>query len=146
VEESNNPYHRHIEALAISVIDDYGVDNPPVPVEKILSDPPQGLQKIDISDLSLVFGVGEHEHEYRLALGRLLYRELCRTGNNGELPYNNDVARQFAMSLLMPHEWVRSTARRPLISLHRLSEIYRVPEYAMASRLVQLGLRVRGMD
>ena len=137
---------QQIEALVASVVEDYGADSPPVPVEKILSDPPQGLNRIDISDLSLVFGVGEHEHEYRLALGRLLYRELCRTGNAGDLPYTNDVARQFAMALLMPRDWIKSTARRPLITLHRLSQIYQVPEYAVASRLVQLGLRVRGMD
>jgi hypothetical protein len=146
VDESGSYQQQQIETLVAAVVDGYGANGPPVPVERILSDPPHGLNRIDISDLSLVFGVGEHEHEYRLALGRLLYRELCRAGNAGDLPYTKEVARQFGMALLMPREWIKATARRPLITLRQLSELYQVPEYAVASRLTQLGLRVRGMD
>ncbi|MGC9346959.1 MAG: ImmA/IrrE family metallo-endopeptidase [Anaerolineae bacterium] len=146
MDEPESYQQRQIETLVASIVDGYSTEEPPVPIEKILSDPPRGLSRIDISDLSLIFGVGEHEHEYRLALGRLLYRELCRCGRAGDLPYTNDVARQFATALLMPREWIRTTARSPRITLHRLSEIYQVPEYAVARRLVQLGLRVPGMD
>jgi hypothetical protein len=138
---------KRIEALAISVLRDYHVNRPPVPVEKILSDPPKGLERVDISDLSLVFGVGEHRHEYRLALGRLLYRELCRTQTGPDpVPYSSDAARQFSLVLLMPTAWITAAARRPLVTLRHLSETFEVPEYAVASRLVQVGQRVRGMD
>lgn len=141
----------HIESLAGTILRDYGVKSPPVPIEKILTNPPGGLEAVDIRDMSLVFGVGEHRYEYRLALGRLLYRELCRTGfgtaaETAALPTNSDAARHFAMAVLMPAAWLRKAARRRRANLHDLSLDYQVPDYAMATRLVQLGYRVKGMD
>lgn len=140
---------QHIEALAIKLVDYFNFERPPIPVEKILSTPPDGLNSIDISDLSLVFGIGEHRYEYRMALARLLYREVCRASVDwdvAEYPYNNDAARYFAAGLLIPVEWVIKAIRRPLANLQQLSEDFQVPEYAMASRLVQLGKRVKGMS
>lgn len=137
-----------IEDLAIKLVEHYGFKRPPIPVEKVLYEPPEGLAGVDISDLSLVFGVGEHRHEYRMALARLLYREICRASENWEqnYPYNNDAARYFATSLLVPTPWVIKATRRPFITLETLSEEFQVPEYAMASRLVLLGKRVKGMS
>ncbi len=139
---------RRIEDLATKLIQHYDFKRPPVPVEKILSDPPEGLNSVDISDLSLVFGIGEHRYEYRMAMARLLYREICRASANWsqDYPYNNDAARFFATCLLIPTSWVVKAAWRPLVTLQQLSEDFQVPDYAMASRLVQLGKRVKGMS
>jgi hypothetical protein len=139
---------QHIEALAIKLVNHYDFERPPIPVEKILSTPPEGLNSIDISDLSLAFGIGEHRYEYRMALARLLYREVCRASAEWDVdyPYNNNAARYFAASLLIPAEWAIKAIRHPLVNLQQLSEDFQVPEYAMASRLVQLGKRVRGMS
>ena len=139
---------KRIEALSIKIISHYSFKRPPIPIEKILSDPPEGLTSVDISDLSLVFGIGEHRYEYRMAMARLLYREVCRTSESWEqsFPYSNDAARYFAASLLVPAKWALKAAKRPFISLQQLSEDFQVPDYAMASRLVQLGKRVKGMS
>ena len=139
---------KRIEALSIRIINHYKFKRPPIPIEKILSNPPEGLTSVDISDLSLVFGIGEHRYEYRMAMARLLYREVCRTSVNWEesFPYSNDASRYFATSLLVPAKWTLKAAKRPFISLQQLSEDFQVPDYAMASRLVQLGKRVKGMS
>lgn len=139
---------KRIEELSIRIVSNYDFNRPPIPVEKILSDPPEGLTSVDISDLSLVFGIGEHRYEYRMAMARLLYREICRTSESWKesFPYSNDAARYFAASLLVPAKWALKAAKRPFISLQQLSEDFQVPDYAMASRLVQLGKRVKGMS
>jgi Zn-dependent peptidase ImmA (M78 family) len=84
-----------------------------------------------------------------MAMARLVYREICRLGSEGwageEFPYNNEAARAFAAYLLVPEDWAVKAARRPFISLEKLSESFQVPEYVMASRLAQLGKSVRGM-
>lgn len=139
---------QRIEELTIKLINHYQFELPPVLVEKVLSAPPEGLISVDISDLSLAFGIGEHRYEYRMAMARLLYREICRASADWEIdyPYNNDAARYFAASLLIPAAWVTKAVRRPFITLQQLSEDFQVPEYAMSSRLVLLGKHVKGMS
>lgn len=138
-----------IHQLTIRILDHYKFKKPPVPVEKVISAPPDGIQSMDLSDMSLVFGIGEHRYEYRMAMARLVYREVCRSGSSGwageEFPYHNEAARHFAACLLVPEAWVTKAARRPFISLEQLSESFQVPEYVMASRLAQLNKRVKGM-
>ncbi len=137
-----------LEVLARQILNTYKLNEPPVPIETILQHPPRELlPAIDITDLSLVFGMGEHRYEYRVAIARLLYRELCRQKNEdgGTLPYTNEAAQYFAAVLLTPTEWVLKYTRRPLVNLQQISEAFQVPEYLMASRLAQLGKRVRGM-
>lgn len=138
---------KNIESLAVKLIEYYEFSRPPIPVDKILYQPPEGLESVDISDLSLVFGIGEHRYEYRMALARLLYREICRASQEWEqnYPYTNNASRYFASSLLVPAQWVTKAIRKPFVTLQSLSEDFQVPEYAMASRLVQLGKRVKGM-
>ena len=138
-----------IEELAQEIIDSYNFREPPVPIEKILKSPPPNLLvNVDISDLSLVFGIGEHQHEYRMAVARLLYREICRQDNSkvNRMPYNKEAAHQFAAALLIPQKWVPRATRWPWVTLIKVSEKFQVPEYAMAARLAQLGREVRGMD
>ena len=143
-----------IESLVEVILSHYSVMEPPVPIEKILTNPPGGLDAVDIRDMSLVFGVGEHRYEYRLALARLLYRELCRTEYTGidaapdvePLPYNSEAARHFAMAVLMPLAWLHAAAPRRRATLHDLAETYQVPGYAMAARLANLGYTIKGME
>ncbi len=139
---------KRIEELSVKIVGYYDFKRPPVPIEKILSSPPEGLTSVDISDLSLVFGIGEHRYEYRMAMARLLYREIYHTSTTWAEPFpsSNDAARYFATSLLVPAVWAVKATKRPFISLQQLSEDFQVPDYAMASRLVQLGKRVKGMS
>ncbi|MEA3309460.1 MAG: hypothetical protein U9Q70_08110 [Chloroflexota bacterium] len=139
-----------IETLAQQIIDNYDFREPPVPIEQILKSPPPNLLgAIDISDLSLVFGIGEHHHEYRLAVARLLYREICRQESLhgvGKLPYNKAAAHHFAVALLIPRKWIKRAIRWPWVTLINVSEKFQVPEYTMAARLAQMGRNVHGMD
>ncbi len=138
-----------ITALAEQIIDNYNFHEPPIPIEQILKSPPSNLLgAIDISDLSLVFGIGEHHHEYRMAVARLLYREICRqeSTNGGDMPYSKAAAHHFAAALLIPRKWIARATRWPWVTLINVSEKFQVPEYAMAARLAQLGRKVRGMD
>lgn len=141
---------QQLETLASNMLDSCNCTRPPVPVEQILAHPPEGLQSVDVGDLSLVFGLGDHRYEYRLAMARLLYREICRSGAEGwaqvKLPFNNESSRYFAICLLIPAPWLTKALRNPLVTLEQLSEMFQVPEHAMASRLVQLGKKVRGMS
>lgn len=140
---------QRLDALASEILDIYSLSEPPVPIETIMQHPPRKLlpAAVDITDLSLVFGISEHRYEYRVAVARLLYRELCRykDEHNESLPYNNDAARYFAAVLLIPAEWALRYIRRPLINLQQISEAFQVPDYMMASRLAQMGKRIRGM-
>ena len=142
-------YQAQLDALIVRVLDYYKLQRPPVPIERMLAHPIEGLQQVDMTDLSLVFGIGEHRDEYRMAMGRLLYREICRQGPSGwaaqEYPYSTEAARYFAASLLVPSEWLLKAVRRPLINVATLSETYQVPDYVVATRVAQIGKRVRGM-
>jgi len=144
---STNDQQR-IEELAMKLVEHYNFKRPPVQIEIVLSNPPEGLSSVDISDMSLVFGIGEHRYEYRMAMARLLYREICRASADWEqnYPYSNDASKYFAASLLVPASWLQKAARRPLVTLQQLSEEFQVPDYAIASRLVQMGKRVKGMS
>ncbi|MCD4737864.1 MAG: hypothetical protein K8R89_01210 [Anaerolineae bacterium] len=137
-----------IEALAQQIIDYYDFKEPPIHIEQILKSPPSDLLgAIEISDLSLVFGIGEHHHEYRMAVARLLHREICRqeSASGGNMPYNKAAAHHFAAALLIPKKWISRATRWPWVTLINVSEKFQVPEYAMAARLAQLGRSIRGM-
>ncbi len=140
---------RRLDQLAQEVLSYYAFDRPPVAIERILQEPPSNLiEAVDVSDLSIVFGIGEHRYEYRLAMARLLYREICRSNDKMAqgLPTSNEASRYFASTLLMPRDWVLKASRRPFVTLDRLSADFQVPPYVMATRLAQLGRRVRGME
>lgn len=140
---------KKIDALVKSILKNYPFRQPPVPIEEILRRPPDDLiDAVDLSDLSMVFGIGEHQHEYRMAMARLLYREICRreSGTDDDLPYNREASRHFAAALLIPEPWVNRATLWPWASLQKLSEKFEVPEYVMAARLAQLGKEVKGME
>ncbi|MBN1259842.1 MAG: ImmA/IrrE family metallo-endopeptidase [Anaerolineae bacterium] len=136
-----------IDDLAQKIVKSYGIRRPPIPVETILKHPPiPELEAVDITDLSLVFGIGEHPYEYRMAIARLLYREICRSQSLAAgLPINREAARYFAACLLIPKIWILKALRRPRVTLQQLSEAFQVPEYVMTTRLAYLGKEVRGM-
>jgi hypothetical protein len=140
---------RTLERLTRAILKNYRFKGPPVPIETIMSSPPEGLlEAVDISDLSIVFGVGEHRYEYRMAMARLLYREICRRERDHgmELPHGAGASRYFASALLIPKKWVLRATRWPFTTLKDLAEKFEVPEYVMAPRLMQLGKQVRGME
>lgn len=132
--------HDQLEALAARILDSYTFIGPPVAVERILSKPPLGLTAVDISDLSLIFSAGEHQYEYRLALGRLLYREILRDDSVGKaLPFTREAAAYFAMALLLPAAWIQDSLEAQGNTVETLSARYQVSRETMARRLKQLG-------
>lgn len=129
-----------LEALAAKILDSYTFVGPPVAVERILSKPPLGLAAVDISDLSLIFSAGERQYEYRLALGRLLYREILRDDSVGkDLPFTREAAAYFAMALLLPAAWIQDALTAHGATLEALSARYQVSRETMSRRLKQLG-------
>jgi hypothetical protein len=143
-------HHDQLEALATRILQHYTFAEPPVPVERILSKPPLRLTSVDISDLSLVFGTGERQYEYRLALGRLLYREILRdedtrgervpeTGIDKDLPFSREAASYFAMALLLPAAWLAASTQKRDITLETLSARYQVSRDTMIQRIKQIG-------
>jgi len=140
---------QRLDELVDWILGHYNFRRPPVPIEVVLRTPPKELaSSVDITDLSLAFGLGEHPYEYRMAIARLLYREVCRkdTPISKNLPYNSDAAHYFAASLLVPQKWLQKAARKPFATLQHLSETFQVPEYVMTTRLIRIGKHVRGMQ
>ena len=140
---------RRIENQVRQLLAHYRFRKPPVPIAHILREPPGDLlTSIDLADLSLVFGKGEHRYEYRMAIARLIYRELCRQQAAEEevaLPYTPDASHYFAAALLIPRAWIQRASLWPWNDLYKLSETFQVPHYVMAARLTELGKRTRGM-
>ncbi len=139
---------KRLEREAERVLSSYRIRKPPLPIERVLSEPPEVLEAVDIADLSLVFGKGDHRYEYRMAIARLIYRELCRqeAAQGTGMPYTAEASQYFAATLLVPRAWLQRATRWPWNDLHKLSETFQVPEYVMASRLSELGKHVRGME
>ena len=58
-----------IEDLAIKLVEHYGFKRPPIPVEKVLYEPPEGLAGVDISDLPAAGAAPEWMSEKAVSIG-----------------------------------------------------------------------------
>lgn len=63
--------------LAEVLLQYYGVTELPVPIERMLQEPPRGLDRIDPSQISTIVEHGLYSYEPRLAMARLLIRGGC---------------------------------------------------------------------
>lgn len=131
--------------LANALLQYYNVTRPPTPIEQIVAKPPPGLGKLDLDKVSNVTEHGMYNYAPRLAMARLLCREITRN-ETVKKRFGVDVSNAtyadvkfFARCLLMPSRWVYELSRKGL-SIEQISAHLQVPPYALVTRLVELGL------
>ena len=133
--------------LAEALLRYYNVARPPVPVEQMLQEPPAGLAGIDSSKISSTMEHGMYYHAPRLAMARLLCREIVRSEAAMEMlgidvsPLSHTDVKFFARCLLMPPHWVRRLVEQGL-SVEQIGVYLQVPSYAVVTRLAELGLPI----
>lgn len=120
---------------------------PPVPVERMVTEPNLDLWDVDPTELSSTIGHGLYRFAPRMALARLLYRALCdsesaRThGLDVPWPPSRHEIKYFSRCLLMPEAWVRTLPAAQRTSTG-ISERFQVPEFDAVTRLAELGLPI----
>ena len=138
---------QQIEQLARTLLEQYHVDRPPVPVERMLAEPSLDLWDADPTAMSTTIGHGLYRFAPRMAQARLLYRAICdsesaRThGLNVPWPASRHEIKYFARCLLMPKTWVYELSisdRVPDV----LGEKFQVPTFDAVTRLAELGLPI----
>jgi len=134
--------------LAEALLQYYNVTGPPVPIERMLQKPPAGLAGVDPSQISTIIEHGLYRYEPRLAMARLLYREIARIVTDGkaldvDIPSSVSYAdvKFFARCLLMPSLWMRGLVKLGL-SVEQMSVRLQVPAYALVTRMAELGLPI----
>ncbi|HSD85260.1 MAG TPA: hypothetical protein VLG46_15460, partial [Anaerolineae bacterium] len=136
-----------INRLVSTLLERYHVTEPPVPVDRMLKQPLDGLWDVHPSQISFIMGHGIYRYAPRLAEARLLYRMISESiparqaGLDAPWPTTRRTIKYFARCLLMPEEWVR--ARSPADRTpDAVSEIFQVTSYDAVIRLAELGLPV----
>ena len=138
---------QQIEHLAQALLERYHVEQPPVPVERMLSEPSLDLWDVDPTELSVTIGHGLYRYAPRMAQARLLYRAICdsesaRThGLNVPWPASRHEIKYFARNLMMPAAWVRAlpeSERTP----DAVGMKFQVPAFDAVTRLAELGLAI----
>jgi hypothetical protein len=134
--------------LAEALLRYYDVTHPPVPVERMLREPPVGLSGVDLDQLSLVMEHGLYHYAPRLAMARLLCREIAHsapamkaleTSVSPSISYAD--MKFFARCLLMPPGWVKTLSQQGL-SVEQISTYLQVPTDTVITRLAELELPV----
>jgi hypothetical protein len=136
-----------LTTLAEILLRHYNVTQPPVPIERMLNEPPPGLGKLDPDRISLVMEHGLYNYAPRLAMARLLCREIARSSaaqallgvDVSSLTY--DDIKFFARCLLMPQQWMQSLSEQRL-SVEHISHYLQAPSDAVVTRLGELGLPI----
>ena len=136
-----------INRLVNALLERYQVTEPPVPIERMLKHPLNGLWEAHPSQISFILGHGIYRYAPRLAEARLLYRMLSdsvaarEAGFDTPWPASRRVIKYFARCLLMPEEWMRALSQ-PDRSPDTISETFQVTSYDAIIRLTELGLPV----
>jgi hypothetical protein len=143
----NANVHADLTALAEILLRHYNVTQPPVPIERMMNEPPPGLGKLDPDRISVVMEHGLFSYAPRLAMARLLCREIARSsaaqaslGVDISLLTYDDV-KFFARCLLMPQQWMQSLSEQRL-SVEHISHYLQAPSDAVVTRLGELGLPI----
>jgi hypothetical protein len=136
-----------INRLVNALLERYSVSAPPVPVERILRQPLDGLWEAHPSQISFIMGHGIYRYAPRLAEARLLYRMLSDNvaardaGLDTPWPVSRRAIKYFSRCLLMPEEWIRALPQSDRTP-DAISEIFQVTSYDAIIRLAELGLPV----
>lgn len=132
---------QHLEKVTKEICDIFEVYAPPMPVETMLSQPPEDLwEEIDVAQLSGSFLSLKEKYSPRMSLARLLARHIANSDwgqerNLGEL--NDGGVKAFARILLMPSDMIEgltSNARNP----RSISHQFEAPESEAEQRLLEL--------
>lgn len=150
-EQKDQATRASLTRMADALLEYYRVSEPPVPVEQMLDEPPQGVGPIDPSKVSVILEHGLYSYEPRLAMARLLCREIVRKEwlkdssgmDRQSLSYAH--LKYFARCLLMPADWIRALREQGL-SVAQMSEYLQVPSHAVVTRLAELSLSVPETD
>jgi len=138
----------NLARLAEALLRYYNVTEPPVPIERMLKEPPAGLTAIDSDQVSYIMEHGLYRYEPRLAMARLLYREIANSEAamealgvkvSSSIPYAD--MRLFARYLLMPADWITTLCQQGL-SVEQISAYLQVPPDAVITRLAELELPI----
>jgi hypothetical protein len=136
-----------LASLAQRLREHYGVTEPPVPIERMLQEPPPGLGKLDLDQISSVMEHGLFNHAPRLAMARLLCREIARSeaaraslGIEVTIKTYAEI-KYFARCLLIPPDWIQQLSEQGL-SVEQISTYLQAPSYAVVTRLAELGLPI----
>ena len=138
---------RQIEDLAQLLLERYHVQAPPVPVERMLSEPALDLWDVDPTELSATIGHGLYRYAPRMAQARLLYRAICDSdsarahGFSVPWPPSRHEIKYFARCLLLPEAWVRGLAESERIP-EVVGEKFQVPPFDAITRMAELGLPI----
>ena len=136
-----------IEQLAYALLERYRVTQPPVPIERMLTEPELDLWHVDPAELSSTIGHGLYRFAPRMAQARLLYRAISDSdaarehGFSVPWPASRHEIKYFARCLLMPERWIRALSdgrRQPDL----IGETFQVPSFDAITRLAELGLDV----
>ena len=136
-----------INRLANALLERYQVAAPPVPIERILRQPLDGLWEAHPSQISFILGHGIYRYAPRLAEARLLYRMLSdnvaarEAGLDTPWPVSRRAIKYFARCLLMPEGWIRALPQADRTP-DAVGEIFQVTSYDAIIRLAELGLPV----
>ena len=136
-----------INRLVNALLERYQVTEPPVPIERMLKHPLNGLWEAHPSQISFILGHGLYRYAPRLAEARLLYRMLSdsvparEAGFDTPWPASRRAIKYFARCLLMPEKWMRALPK-PNRTPDAISEIFQVTSYDAIIRLKELGLPV----
>src|SRR5512134_478027 len=96
-----------VNRLVNMLLERYQAIEPPVPIERMLKQPLDGLWEAHPSQISFIMGHGIYRHAPRLAEARLLYRMLSdsvparQAGLDIPWPVSRRVIKYFARCLLM---------------------------------------------
>jgi hypothetical protein len=136
-----------INRLVNALLERYQVTEPPVPIERMLKQPFEGLWEPHPSQISFIMGHGIYRYAPRLAEARLLYRMLSESteareaGLDTPWPVSRRTVKYFARCLLMPEDWIRALPQSDRTP-DAVSEIFQVTSYDAIIRLHELGLPV----
>ena len=135
-----------LEAIATDLVQTFGIETPPVPIEIMLQRPKTDMwEEVDITELSVGFLKSGGHFSPRMSLARLLARHIVHSawGESHGLreilkeDKNEDLLKAFARMLVMPAPMVKALsagARTPVtMSIH-----FEVPEDDARARLDEL--------
>lgn len=132
-----------LEGLAEAAIGAFGIHAPPVPIETMLREPPDGMwEEVDVSKMSGTFMSMRDQYSPRMSLARLLARHIADSawGREHDLMHllNDDKRVQtFARMLIMPRGMVLSMtvgSRNPM----SIADEFEVPQDEARTRLAEL--------
>lgn len=139
---NNNEMLERIESVVEEMLVAFDVDQPPIPVELMLRNPPDGMwDGFDLTELSATFLTLSDRFAPRMSVVRLLARNIVRSEWGIERELHDvlddaDLLRYFARAIVMPRSMLDTLENRIPAAI---SARFEVPEQDAEIRLKELG-------